>query len=252
MDDRRLNKNLCEEYLNDHYERRGGLYEVIICDGPALELQFAQLRYKVFCEEHPEFNQTYNINQTETDEYDDHSINLLLVFKPLQMIVGGVRVIFPDHDKIAHGLACIKHPQSFFHKEFPVDIYHTAEISRLMLSRLRLKIVRQYLAQLDPVFDETNHPNATLCLFRGLYQLAKMSDLTTYCAMLELPLIRISRAAGVPIELYGEPIEHHGKRQPIIIDLIALLGNMEKTSMKNAQLFIDMDLNILSNYSGRS
>ena len=49
-------------------------------DSPALDRQFFQLRYKVFCEERPEFSLDHNIEQIETDEFDGRSVKMLLIF----------------------------------------------------------------------------------------------------------------------------------------------------------------------------
>lgn len=237
--DRREGKITSEDFLDNHYERRGSPYEVILCDSPVLEKQFAQLRYKVFCEEHPEYAQTYNIDQTETDEYDGRSIKMLLVFRPLQMVVGGARVILPDKTMPFVGLPCIQHPDSYFHADMPFNIHYAAEISRFMLSKLRLKVVREFLNASFDKDELTKFASPILYLIKGLYQIAQVNNIHNYCAMLEPSLIRIIKSAGVCVYEYGDHVECHGKRQPIVIDLISLLSYMSNVNMKNANFLDD-------------
>lgn len=246
MQDRREGKITSDEFIESHYERRGSPYEAILCDSPMLDRQFAQLRYKVFCEEHPEYQQEHNIDQTETDEFDDRSVKLLLVFRPLQMIVGGTRIILPDHSLEHFGLPCIQHPDSFFHTHTPFDVNHSAEISRFMISRLRLKVAKEYLDNVVPKEIQTQFPNPILSLFRGLYQLAKTNNIDDYCAMLEPSLVRIVNASGVNVDVFGDPVDCHGKRQTVVINLIRLLDHMVQTNIKNANLFIDLESTIIS------
>jgi len=170
--DRRANTLSQTQFLLENYERRGEVYETVICDSPTLDRIFAHLRYKVLCEEHPEFCQDHNVDLTETDAYDNRSVKFLLIFKPLQMVVGGARIIMPDHNTDFHGLPCIEHEQSYFHTHLPFDINQSAEISRFILSRHRLKVARDYMKNYQPDFQDQLFPSPIEYLIWILFMIA--------------------------------------------------------------------------------
>jgi N-acyl amino acid synthase of PEP-CTERM/exosortase system len=237
--ERRANQR--EHGGEQHYERRGSPYEVIVSDSPALDRQFFQLRYKVFCEEHPEFSLDHNIERIETDEFDRRSVKILLIFRPLQMVIGGARVIMPDHRLPHYGLPCIQHPDSYFNADLPFDIKHFAEISRFMLSRSRIKIAKKYLGEIMSDAEIMRYPNPVLYLLKAFYSLAKMNDIHDYGAMVEPALIRMIQSIGVDLDIYSDILEYHGKRQVIVINSSELSDRVTISNEKNIHFIVSDD-----------
>ncbi len=242
MQDRREGKITSDEFIESHYERRGSPYEAILCDSPSLEKQFAQLRYKVFCEEHPEYQQEHNIDQTETDEFDGQSVQVLLLFRPLQMVIGGVRVIIPDPEKTGMGLPCLIHPDSPFKDSRPFDIVRTGEISRFMISRERFKLVREYCSGM-PDLEIEKYPTPVMYLIKQLYDIGLFYNLNGYCALLEPALIRIVNSVGIKFEKHGDPVDWHGKRHAVHANIDEQLELLKNDNTKARNFFTqDTDL----------
>ncbi len=249
MQDRREGMMTSEEFLESHYERRGSPYEVILCDSPMLDKQFSQLRYKVFCEEHPEYQQEYNIDQTETDEFDQQSLRVLLIFRPLQMIIGGMRVIVPDANKNGMGLPCLIHPESPFQISTPFQTESTGEISRFMISRERFKLVRDYYLKVSNSTLE-EYPTPIMYLIKQLFDIGVLYNLNGYCAMLEPALIRIVNSVGINFKQYGTPVDCHGKRHVVYVNRDEQLELLRHNNLKARNFFIhDSDISKISDQS---
>ncbi len=236
--DRRDSDVHVDGFLRNNFDRRDSPFETILCESDSLDKQFSQLRYKVFCEEHPEYNQSYNIDQTETDEFDSRSISVLLLFKPLQMIIGGMRVIVPDANKEGVGLPCLIHPDSPFRLNPPFDPIRTGEISRFMVSRERVKIIRDY-AKNNLGLDLDKYPSFVMFLSKRLCDISKLYGLDGYCAMLSPGLLRIINSSGIRFSLYGEPVEWHGQRQTVYLNVQEQLTLLQTENIKIRNFLID-------------
>ena len=107
ISDRRKQKN--HRFTCEHYERRNYPYELVHVDTPYLFNIFAKLRHQVYIEEEripPAEISTIKstISNLEIDEHDEHSDHYLLIFRPLDLYIGGIRLILPDRTKPLGGI----------------------------------------------------------------------------------------------------------------------------------------------------
>jgi len=200
-----------ESYLADHFERRGDPFKIIDGNTDDLKGIFFQLRHEVYCEDHPEFNEIARITGMEMDDYDDHSLFLLLMYKPLAMMVGGVRLVLPQVSKQGFGLPCCAFPESPFLQEesLPFQLEKMAEISRFLLAKRRMVIAIKE--------ENTNHAIPGIHLFNAAYRSCAEKRLDGMVALMSPVLIRAAQIQGVPFVPFSSPVEYHGKRQAAYI-----------------------------------
>lgn len=224
-------------YTQDRYERRGDDYLIISATTAELRKIFNQIRYLSYCEEHPEFEQNHNIDKTESDEHEGHSIYFLLMYKPLQMFVGGTRVILPIPDDEWCGLPAVQYNNSPFQENFPHKLTKMAEVSRFIILKNRMKIVRG--SQTD-VVDMSFFAEPFRHLVGCVFKVCKEYSLDGFIAILEEFLFkRSNKLFGVGLTKHGDPIEHHGIRQGGYLLIDDLLEKLKQIEPKNYHLLMD-------------
>lgn len=127
------------------------------------------------------------------------------------MIVGGTRVILPRKDLPWFGLPSVETDGSFFQQEFPHDLSKYCEISRFMLVKERMKIVRNHQ---NLKGNALIYPDVFRHLVRATVSTCMAYGLDGFIATLEESLFRRSEYFfGMSLTKIGEPFEYHGKRQ---------------------------------------
>lgn len=204
-------KESTSDYTKDHFERRQDDYQMIPATTPELKKIFNQIRYIVFCENHAEFNVPHNIDKTEEDIYDSHALHFLLLYKPLHMFIGGTRIILPMPHEDGCGLPSVQIDHSPFQQQRLFDLTKMAELSRLMIAKDRMKLIKMHCSHdvHDPAYVHPVH-HMIRCVFNTCYNY----NLIGFIAALEEPLFRLAKAFQLPITKYGNPIHHFGVRQP--------------------------------------
>lgn len=211
-EDRRKNtKDHEDTYLASHFERRMDQYRVLPVTTPELMKIFLKMRHQIFCDEHPEYEMVSSLNSLESDQYDEHAVHFLVYYEPLHLIVGGMRVILPVEGTLWLGMPSLEAEGSYFQEGFPHDLSKFCEISRFLLVKERMKIVRTHQADKDTL---DNYPDVFRHMVRTVFAVCRQKGLMGFLATLEESLFRRGKYFfGMSLTKYGEPFEYHGKRQ---------------------------------------
>lgn len=231
--DRRVQKN---GFTDDHYERRQDDYMTIPANTPELKKIFFQLRYIAYCEEHPEFKETHNLDMTETDDFDLHSEHHLLMYKPLHMFVGGARMVLPQPNKAFFGLPSVALENSPFQKDFPHDLSQMVELSRFLISRNRMKMIRS-LQKEEESHEYPTFALSSMHLILPAFRICQQSQYIGLIATLEPSLIRMTRMFMGMWTPHGSIIDYHGKRQPSYMIINDYLKHAKENDLKNYHFF---------------
>lgn len=228
------------QYLQEHYERRNNAYTIVPAVTPELKHIFFQLRYMVFMEEYSEFHFDRKIHKIETDDYDKNALHLLLMHEILKLFVGGGRLILPQKEKKNFGLQSLNIPDSPFLKDFPYDLSRFGEVSRFMVSKNQMRIVRQLTSVHSDDSDEyAEYAGPLHCIFRGLLKSCKDNGLIGVIATLTPLFIKVAKRLGLNLILHGSPIEYHGTRQCTYIVIQDYLEWLRGEYPKNYHYFME-------------
>ncbi len=219
-----------------------GLFEVKIArteqDMEAVE----RIRYQVYVKERqwePE-----NKRERERDTYDDHATHLIMSFKPEQIPLGTARIILPNAADLHHSypIQDVCHHPIFLDRHW---VKQHPEFSRFAIA----KNAREYCLS-HPIIDERiaslglNERSARYQLAMGMSfgliskitSVLRENNLEGTCAVLEKSLIRLLTKGGLNISTLGQPVEHHGLRQPCYMDVQQLSRLVTNTDTLLAQL----------------
>ena len=211
-------------------------FAIVRARTPELLRKAYRLRYQVYCVEKPFENPDEQIDQCETDKYDDRSAHTLLVHRRTGEVAGASRVILPHKgdplpiSTLLHGADL----RSF--AEFPIA--RTAEISRFAVSKqFRRRCGEERRA--DAGFGETTRtheinerrlmPYITLGLIKGVFDICRDHKISYLAAVMEPPLLRILRRLGLNFTPIGGLVEHHGLRQPCIARIADLVEHSRES-----------------------
>lgn len=191
-------------------------YEVIPALTPELKAIAYQLRYKVYCQEFGFEGE--NSAEMEQDEYDHHSTQILLFFKPLNKFIGCARFV---HGQI--GDTQYKLPLQYMTEDpathEPINtarLYseNIAEVSRLAIDRDYRHLNRAGGSSTSTVRSSC----ALLALLLGVQAFAKQSNTKYMYAVVEKKLWNTMNKLKIPVRPLGEHVEHRGKRYPIMLN----------------------------------
>lgn len=207
---------------------------VVVGEGDeALREQAFRLRFQVYCVENPFEDPAKNAEGLERDQFDDRAVHCLLLHKRSGSWAGAVRLILPDCDAPGHSFALqevCSEPLITDPRRFPV--LKMAEVSRFCISKEFRKRQGDWLY---PESKEPNDnsderrviPNMTLGLIEGLVTMSVERGIEHWCAVMERPLLRLLSRLGIHFEAIGPLVEYHGRRQPCMIELRAMLERVK-------------------------
>lgn len=193
-----------------------------------------RLRYRVYCEETGFLPSDENPGGLERDSYDAHSTQCLLMHRPSETAVGTVRVVLPrtdlpgcDMPARLHAPALDTLPESLLPRA------STGEISRFTI----VPEFRQRSGDtVYPAVYETGGmdprrvvPHLTLGLMTAIHEVCVLKDLTHLCAVIDIALLRLLRGLGLRFIPVGDPVEFHGRRQPVYAYVRDLMAGQAET-----------------------
>ncbi len=201
---------------------------IVSADTPDLIRKAHQLRYQVYCVEHPFENRAEHPDGLEKDEFDGHSAHSLLVDRPSGEAIGTVRLVLPRADAPERSFASqhlLDHPTLADPKRFPP--HSTAEISRFSLSKAARRTKPADGGKEDMAGRRSG------CLMRlGLMQsIVRMSvrhGITDWCAVMEPKLLRMLATMSIHFEPLGPVVAYHGQRQPCYSNIVTLLKRVRR------------------------
>lgn len=198
-----------------------------------------RIRYQVYCEEAAYFDRRNYPEGLETDAYDGHSVQSLLVYRPTNAAVGTARLILPLSDsdsleELPFDLVCAELPAEE-RKALPKS--STAELSRFCVTRgLKREIARtpgKLLAEAGaaPQFAAPSSGElaryAKLWLMRGLVEMSVQNRVSHWCAVIGPELFRALEQLGIRFTPLGPPVDYYGKRQPCWGSVDAILSRIK-------------------------
>lgn len=174
-----------------------------------------RLRFQVYCRERSFENAAAYPDGRERDDDDARSLHFLVLHRPTNSAVGTVRLILPRVGVDLPVLRLVGSEQRRAH--LPRET--TAEISRFAVPKGFGKRLRGDLwhGHRDPIADSGARPAPsplTFGLIRAVVMMCLAGGITHVVAMMEPALLRLLRPLGIEFRPIGQPVEHHGLRQP--------------------------------------
>ena len=170
-----------------------------------------RLRFQVYCVERGFEDAARYPDGREHDHDDSRSMHCLLMHRPTDLAVGTVRLILPHSDA---ALPVSRVVGSQWHDlDLPAET--TAEISRFAIA----KTLRRHFDRGDAVRvacgeAQRNLPMLTLGLIQAVVMMGRSRGITHVVAMMAPALHHLLARFGVEFQPIGEPVDHHGLRQP--------------------------------------
>jgi N-acyl amino acid synthase of PEP-CTERM/exosortase system len=193
-------------------------FEVVPVDSPALSEEVHRLRYQIYCVENGFEDPRQHPDGLERDRFDAHSALCLLMHRPSGIFIGTVRLILPlaqtPRESFSVQQAC-HDPIVSDPRRFPCT--STGEISRICISRERRR-------QCDAPPEIMQH--AFVGLAQASVRLSVENGITHWLGLMEPIFIKRVARLGIYFDKIGDPVEYHGKRQPISADLTAMLATV--------------------------
>jgi N-acyl amino acid synthase of PEP-CTERM/exosortase system len=210
-------------------------FEIVPALSDALRDDVYRIRHAVFCEElkfEPE-----RPDKRESDEYDRHSIHLLIRDLHSGQFVGCTRMIMhrPEDPSYLLPFEKICHASIDRARIDPAKLprHSIAEVSRLaVISRFRNRRgeQRQAVALSDSDFalkPQPRFPYIPVGLYLGTLELARLHGIANLFVLTETRLTSHFAKLGVKIQPIGSPVEHRGQRIPSLMSTSDIISNMK-------------------------
>jgi N-acyl amino acid synthase of PEP-CTERM/exosortase system len=204
----------------------------VICvnSGEMLDCAF-RLRFQVYCLERRFEDASLYPDGREHDAEDWRSLHSLLLDRATGSALGTVRLILP---RARNNLPVFRLVGSSERDRAGLPLETTAEVSRFAVAKaFRRQLETGWNPGLGPVSWAPGDRGQVLQLLTfGLIQavvmMSALGQVTHIVAMMEPALLRMLRRLGIEFHPLGEPVEHHGLRQPgwaVMSHLIASIKN---------------------------
>lgn len=221
----------CKAPLVDLYN---AWFDAREADTPELREEVFRLRYQVYCLENGFEDPSANPNGIECDEYDARSLHALLIHRASRAIVGTIRLVLHDHS-VDRGCLPFDRICSKYMRQRPSSLPFktTAELSRFAISKsLRSRLSDGLYGHVTALPDSEAEyrrvlPHTTLGLMTAALQLGLRQNITHVCAVMEPTLLRLLTRLGIHFTPHGDPVEHHGLRQPCYTSVEELFARMK-------------------------
>lgn len=213
---------------------------MVIADTPLLLAQVYQLRYQVYCREHPFENPADHLAGYETDEYDAHAVHAALL-QPCGQVCGCVRLIVPAANSVLPITRLLPRDQACL----PI---RTAEVSRYAIT----KALRHDGTVSAALTGRENRSQSSVPLAMGLMlavaALSQRAGISHLAAVMTPALRRLLRGSGMKFTPIGPLVEYHGRRQPCIAAIEDLFSQV-KTALPASFAIIQEGIGGLSGHS---
>jgi N-acyl amino acid synthase of PEP-CTERM/exosortase system len=185
--------------------------EILVARNPSDKALAYHLRYLVYCVEHQFEDIAQFPDEMEIDEFDDRSIQCLIMHKTSKQALAGVRLVCPQDEHFMGSLlihqVCkdlrITDPE-FFPKAT------TAEVSRFFIYRKAVENIKYEW----PASDKKLFENIFVNLIIAISQLCLEKNITHLCAVLDQRLFVFLNRLGFKFEKLGALVDFRGLRQP--------------------------------------
>ncbi|MEB3702645.1 Lysophospholipid acyltransferase family protein [Candidatus Bealeia paramacronuclearis] len=232
--DRRISQS--HSFLEKYFERRDSPFLTIEANTPYLKECFFRLRHDAFVkdtrslkniEPHPIYK------DCDVDIYDENAFHFLTTFRPLDIFIGGIRLIrpTPKYRRLTFPSAEFSDPLHNFVEA--VGAENCLELSRFMLSKSRMQFVDEHtqdkaLANASPFAPTIGF------LIQKIYQVAQDQKASYLITSLDAYLIRIFRQMHIEFISVGHAIPELGNLHPCYLDIEKSLKTL---ASKNPKLY---------------
>lgn len=216
-------------------------FEVVPALSDELKNEAYRIRHQVYCEE-LKFEQIQPEGR-EVDEYDFHSLHILIRSTRTNEFIGCTRIIRPRHDNPHYPLPFEKTCSAALDR----SIINPTKIPRLTIAEVsRLAVIESFRKrkgeknsaiglsdkdfgpdsqlQLQPRF-----PYIPLGLYFGTTELARLNGINTLFVFTEERLANHLNKLGFGLRSIGKSIDHRGIRTPSMMSVSGIIEGMRPT-----------------------
>ena len=207
-------------------------FEVVPALSDALKDEVFRIRHQVYCEELA--YEPQRPDRRESDEYDAHSLHLLIRSVQINEFIGCTRIVRARPQDPLYPLPFEKSCAATLDRSIidPAKLPRDGigEISRLaVIARFRKRkgeekyavgLVENYGTLTQPRF-----PYIPAGLYLGTIELARVNGIDTLFCLTEERLINHLRKLGVNLKSIGGPVGLHGVRIPSVMSARAIIDN---------------------------
>jgi N-acyl amino acid synthase of PEP-CTERM/exosortase system len=176
-----------------------------------------RLRFQVYCIEHEFENAAEHPDGRERDRDDSRSLHFLVLDRLSGRAVGTVRLILP---RIGDDLPVLRLIGAS--RRWPADLplETTGEVSRFAIAKVFRRQLQASWRSIEGPITRRNgtaksaFPLVTYGLIQAVLLMSRAGNITHVVAMMEPALLRLLRRVGVEFQAIGDPVQHHGMRQP--------------------------------------
>jgi N-acyl amino acid synthase of PEP-CTERM/exosortase system len=165
-----------------------------------------RLRFQVYCVERGFEDAAGYPEGRERDDDDARSLHFLVLDRSTGAPVGTVRLILPRVDADLPVFRLLRPGER---RGVVLPRGTTAEVSRFAVAKSFRRRLQKDLGGSRPML-----PLLTFGLIRAVAMMTLAGGVTHIVAMMEPALLRMLGRLGIEFHLIGEPVEHHGTRQP--------------------------------------
>lgn len=220
---------LLHDRFHPYYHLFNSTFQLMRADTQELRDRAHSLRYQVFCVENQLLNPENYPDGLEKDSYDDHAECFVLMHRHTHMVVGAIRMIFPEEHELGSGTP-------IYNIAPEVTKYCLAkgeaipEISRFCISKeFRRQItdtsVYEGIRDINHMTDrpvawltQISLPMMSLGLLRAVIEMALIRQKKCAFGMIEPFLLNLLSEIEMPFERIGPIVEYLNARQPIFLD----------------------------------
>lgn len=221
--------------MNDIEAAFNEYFEIVNADTPDLLKEVFALRYRILCINNiiPGFNSAKYPDGLEQDEYDLHSMHILLRHRPSNIFVGTTRLILPDRQHSEGKFPTELHTRFF--PGFTIDPntrQQTGEVSRFtILSDFFRRKKDQAAAPLNGITsteknDRRRFPHPMLALTVGILRLCARQKIYYLLSSMDPALNKLLGFYGLQLNPIGPTADYHGIRCPYHVCVFDMLDRM--------------------------
>jgi len=199
-------------------------FEIIPAFSDALRDEVYRIRHQVYCEELA--YEPQRPDRRERDEYDAHSVHLLIRSAQIGEFIGCTRLVRtrPDdpHCPLPFERTCAATLDRSIVDPAKLPRHSIGEVSRLaVLAGFRKRRSEEGResgsSQNFGALTYRQFPHLFAELYLGIIELARMNGIDILFVLSEERLARHLRIIGFKVQTIGAPIEHRGQRLPSMI-----------------------------------
>ena len=200
-------------------------FDIITVNSDELKNEAYKLRYQVYCVENMFENPELYPDHLEFDEFDQHSVQYLILHRKSGDYVATVRLILPDTNNPKHLLPLEQHCEiNNVTLIQQINRKHLAEVSRFCISKTFTR--RNFT--LD---EKQTFPYISLALIACIIKASHENDIHYWYAIMDRSLIRFLSKLGIHFIKIGPQTDYHGLRWPTAIKLTHLLDGVAEKNL---------------------